>query len=127
GSPWYSGPNCGHPADVESGSCLAAEQPAGERIGIHDDEVTAQSAWSSAEGAGAVESILFEQNATRSFDGVAFLLYANCGLKWVYPRKDHGRRVRDSNPQALAGASFQDWCNSHSANPPAYVLSYQLS
>ncbi len=28
------------------------------------------------------------------------------------------RRVRDSNPQALAGASFQDWCNSRSANPP---------
>ena len=28
------------------------------------------------------------------------------------------RRVRDSNPQAVARASFQDWCNSHSANPP---------
>ena len=26
--------------------------------------------------------------------------------------------MRDSNPQALAGASFQDWCNSRSANPP---------
>ena len=25
--------------------------------------------------------------------------------------------MRDSNPQALAGASFQDWCNSRSANP----------
>lgn len=32
------------------------------------------------------------------------------------------RRVRDSNPQALAGASFQDWCNSRSANPPALKI-----
>src|SRR5215475_8480600 len=28
------------------------------------------------------------------------------------------RRVRDSNPQALSGAGFQDRCNSHSANSP---------
>lgn len=26
--------------------------------------------------------------------------------------------MRDSNPQAVSRASFQDWCNSHSANPP---------
>ncbi len=29
------------------------------------------------------------------------------------------RREQDSNLQALAGASFQDWCNSRSAIPPA--------
>ena len=30
----------------------------------------------------------------------------------------HERRARDSNPQVLSDASFQDWCNSHSASPP---------
>ena len=28
------------------------------------------------------------------------------------------RWERDSNPQALSGASFQNWCNRHSAIPP---------
>src|SRR5689334_6832811 len=28
------------------------------------------------------------------------------------------RRARDSNPEVLTDASFQDWCNSRSANPP---------
>ena len=31
---------------------------------------------------------------------------------------NQGRRAWDSNPEVLTDASFQDWCNSHSANPP---------
>src|SRR3954468_16085085 len=33
------------------------------------------------------------------------------------------RRARDSNPEGLADAGFQDRCNSHSANPPTHERS----
>ena len=44
----------------------------------------------------------------------------------MYTKKgiDSVRRARDSNPQALAGASFQDWCNSRSASSPELVWKY---
>lgn len=37
------------------------------------------------------------------------------------------RRARDSNPDVLADAGFQDRCNSHSANPPELRLRDQMS
>ena len=39
---------------------------------------------------------------------------------------DNGkRRAEDSNLEALAGASFQDWCNSRSASSPiSFCMSF---